>query len=202
MRQSGGDVRKHHADAAGDDVRHGRRRALVGHMEHVEAGEPRESCARDDRGRTAAGIGVFAGILLHECDQFLDRIGGNFRIDHQHEWQVAGARDRREILDGIVVHGLEQIRIGRMRRVRSHEQRVAIGGRAGNEAGSDRAIGSGLVVDDRGRIQRSAELLGDQARRGVGAAAGSEGQDQGDRAIGVACVLRHGAGQGHRRCAD
>ena len=106
-------------------------------------------------------------------------------MDHQHERQVAGPRDRGEILDRIVGHVLEQIRIGRMRCVRRHEQRVAVGRGAGDIARCNRAVGARLVVDHHADTERDTEFLPDQARRGVGAAAGGERQHQRDVAGGI-----------------
>jgi len=142
--------------------------------------------AGDDRRRAAAGVGELAGILFRQRDQLGYRIRRNFRIDHQHEGQVAGARDRGKILDRIVAHVLEQIRIGRMRRIGRHEQRVAVGRGAGHVTRRDRTIGAGLVVDHGVDAERRAEFLADQARRGVGAAAGCERQHQRDVAVRVA----------------
>ena len=185
MGQAGRDVDEHHRDAAGDHVGQGRRRTLVGHVQQIDAGEAGKGRTRDDRRRTAAGIGELAGVLLGQRDQFFNRIGRNFRIDHQHEGQVAGPRDRREILDRIVAHGLQQIRIGRMCRVRRHKQRVAVRRRAGDVTRRDRAVGAGLVVDNHADPERGAEFLRDDPRRGVGAATGGERQHQRDVAVRI-----------------
>jgi hypothetical protein len=83
-------------------------------------------------------------------------------MDHQHEGQVAGSRDRGEILDRIVAHVLQQIRICRMRRVGGDEQRVAIRRSTRDEARRDRAVGARLVFDHRADAERRAELLADQ----------------------------------------
>ena len=121
MGQAGRHVDEHHGDAAGDQIGQGGRRALVGNVQEIDAGKAGEGRARHDRRRTAAGIGVFAGILLCQRDQLGHRIRRNIGMDDQHERQIAGAGDRRKILHWIVAHVLQQIRIGRMRRVRRHE---------------------------------------------------------------------------------
>ena len=53
VRQAGQHVDEHHGDAAADHVVERRRRALVGHVQQIDAGIVRESGAGDDRRRTS-----------------------------------------------------------------------------------------------------------------------------------------------------
>jgi hypothetical protein len=185
MGQAGQDIDEHHGDAAGNQVGQGRRRTLVRHVKQIEAGKAGEGGARHDRRRTAAGIGVLARFLLGQRDQLGHRIRRNLGIDHQHEGQIAGPRDRREVLDRIVSHVLQQIRICRMRRIRRHEQRVAVRRGSGDITRRERAISARLIFDHDADAEGCAEFLRNDPCRGVGAAAGGERQHQRDGAVRV-----------------
>ena len=70
--------------------------------------------------------------------------------------------------------------------------------------GADVAAGAGSVLHDDGLAQFSAQLVGDEARRDVGGAAGRVAHDQFDRLAGVG--LREGEsvaeGCGAQGCGD
>ena len=55
VRQPGREVGEHHRHPAGDQVLKGRRRALVGHVQHVDVGPVLERLAGDDAGGVGAG---------------------------------------------------------------------------------------------------------------------------------------------------
>ena len=114
------------------------------------------------------------------------------RIDHQHEHVSTGARDRREILHRIVGERLEQMGIGRMRRVGRHQQRVAVGRGARDVSGGDTPLRR-LVLDDDAPIERDRELLCDDTGDRVCAAAGGERHHDGDRLCRISlCACARG----------
>jgi hypothetical protein len=80
-----------------------------------------------------------------------------------------------------------------------HQHRVAVGLGGRDLAGSERAASSLDVLHDNLLAERLAHRLGDQARYGVGRAAGRERHDEGDRAVGV--ILRE-TGRCHGRDRD
>src|SRR5262249_29695047 len=90
-------------------------------------------------------------------------------------------RYRREILHRIVGDVLEQERIGRMRAVGAHQQRVAVARRLSHIGGRDAAIGALAIVDDDVLVESDTERLRDDAGDNVGTAAGAERHDDCDR---------------------
>jgi len=90
-------------------------------------------------------------------------------------------RDRREILDRVEGHGLEDRGVQGMGRDGAHKNGVAVGCRAGDRGRAEVAAGSGAVLDDDGLAQQLAHLLADEARDDVGRAACRERDDQRDR---------------------
>ncbi|MCY1383335.1 hypothetical protein D9M69_714530 [compost metagenome] len=65
-----------------------------------------------------------------------------------------------------------------------HHQRVAVGRRAGQLLGKDRATRSGFVFDHHGLFPFRAQRVAQHAGQDVGGAAGREGHDQADGMIG------------------
>jgi hypothetical protein len=109
-------------------------------------------------------------------------------------------RDRREILDRVVRQLLHQRRVGRMRRVRRHEQRIAVGRGLRHDFRRDRAVRPRTIVDDHVLIQRIAQLLCRDARDRIGTASRRKWHDQADRPawigiIGARRQRNRGSGQ-------
>ena len=104
----------------------GRRCAFVGDVENVDPGAAFQCLARHDPGGVAARKGELARIGLCVSDQFGECFCRYVLADHQHEYVAADARDQHEILHGIVAERLEQVRIGGVRRIRRHQQRVSV----------------------------------------------------------------------------
>ena len=75
----------------------------------------------------------------------------------------------------------EQRRIDRQRRIAADEHGIAIGGRRQHLLDGDEAVGSCLVFDDHRLARELLQLAPEIARRGVGAAARTEGHDELDR---------------------
>ena len=153
----------------------------------------------DDRRGRARGVAQLARIGLAVGDELGDGLRRNVRVNHQHEGQVAGTRDRRKVLHRIVGQALEQIGIGRMRGVGRHQQRVAVGRGARDIGRRDHAVGARLVLDDDADAERLRQMLRDQPRRGVGAAAGRKRQHQRDVAARPIVGLRGGCGSETQR---
>ena len=75
--------------------------------------------------RPARSVRKFLRTRTGERDQFFDVAHWQRRMHGQHVVRGRQQAERREVLDRIVGHVLHQIRIGRMRRIRRHHQRVA-----------------------------------------------------------------------------
>ncbi|MNN31100.1 hypothetical protein D3C81_1447730 [compost metagenome] len=132
-------------------------------------------------------------------NQLGHRLDRQLGIDHQHEWQVAHAADRREVLDRVIGQLLHQRRVGRMRGVGGHEQRIAVRGRLRNQLRRDGAVGAGAIVDHHVLAERIAQFLGRDARDGIGAAAGGKRHDKADRTAGPAISSVDSGGK-RQRC--
>ena len=96
-------------------------------MQDAELAPALDGFHADDARSVAAGISELAGIGLCIGDQLLDRMDRQFRIDHQHQGEAADPGHRHEVLLDVVVDVLVQERIGRERRIGSHQQRIAVG---------------------------------------------------------------------------
>ena len=79
------------------------------------------------------------------------------------------------------------------------EQRVAIRIGAGDAAGAKRSAGAADILDDDLLAEILGHGFGDEAGDGIGRAAGREGNDDGDRAIGIALCAGAGCGERERR---
>jgi len=150
MRQRRRHGRKNKGDIARDH-RHGRRRAaLVGHVQQIDARHRFEGLARQMDDGTGAGRGVveLPGSRFRQRDQLGHRLCGQRRIDDEQKRRRGHQTDEREILDAIVRELAVQARVDRMRGGIAEVQRVAVGGRPGDDLGGDRGAGAGAVVDD------------------------------------------------------
>jgi len=85
------------------------------------------------------------------------------------------------------------------RRVDREKQRVAIGLGTGGSRGSGGAAGAAAIVDDDILPERLAQRLAQDARRGIGRAAGREVDDKRDGTAGI-ILCRRGKGRHNRRC--
>ena len=197
MRQAGREIGEHHRHAAGEHVLDGRRRALVGHMQHVDFGPMHERLAGDDAGGVGAGKRQLAGIGLGIFDQLLDRLGRHARIYHQHQREASHACHSREVLHRIVAHVPHQERSGRKRGISRHQQRVAVRRRARDVKRGQRPVRARAILDDDGLLERDAERLGDHAANRVTGTAGAEHGDEGDRLAWIVVGAERWADQCH-----
>ena len=88
-----------------------------------------------------------------------------------------GERDGREVAHRLVAQVLEERCIDGKHADRADQQRVAVGLGLGDELARDRAIRTGLVLDDRRLAEKLLELGADGAPDDVRRAAGNEGDD-------------------------
>jgi hypothetical protein len=122
-----------------------------------------------------------AGLRLGGIDKIGQGLERRILPHHQHHRLLGNRRDRTEILQRIERHLRVQGRIDRQVRRLPHADGVAVRRRLGHHIQPDVAAGAGLVVHDHRPSQQGGELLGDQARSGVGATAGRERHDEADR---------------------
>src|SRR3954467_3205114 len=176
-------------------------RASIGHMHEVDAGPGLERFAGHHAGCVAARKRQLAGMGLGVGDQLRNGCRGHIRMQHQHQGEAADARDRLEVLYRIVGDALVEAGRGRVRAVGAHQQRVAIGCGAGDIGGGHGAVRSRLVLDDDALVERLSEMLRNDTRNGVGGAAGTERDDEGDRLVRILALQRTlhlcGGARGH-----
>ena len=101
-------------------------------------------------------------------------------VDHDHQGHDADQPDRGEIPGGVVVQLPVEPRVDGQRRAGGHQQRVAVGRRAGHQRSTHAAAGARLVLDDDRAAEQGRHLAGQQAAEDVGRAAGCVGHDDGD----------------------
>jgi hypothetical protein len=139
-------------------------------MRHGEVGDVAEA---------TRAVGELPGLCPGESDKSLDVGRRQIRLYHQHRWPQRDVAQWREILAHVEGERLEEAGDGD-RRVR-HENGVAVRSGLGHDVGREIARGARTVVHDEGAAERIGELLGDDARRDVGAAAGLEADDDAHR---------------------
>ena len=121
---------------------------------------------------------------------------------HGHrERQFGDERDRHERRIGVVGQLLVQRRVDGLGADIAHQQGVAVGARAGDGIGADLPGRAALVLDHHRLAPARGQALGDDARAGIGAAAGRERHDQRDRARRVRGLRERATGEaeGERR---
>ena len=141
---------------------------------------------------TGDGVGIvrLVRVGLEPGDQLGDAFGG-MGIAHQDEHRIVGHhRDRHEVVEDAVGDLLPDGGADGHGAGRGAEQRVAVGRRLRDGLRCEPPGGAGLVLDQDGAADRFLQLLGEDARDRVGAAAGAESDDDPDRAVGVIDLLR------------
>ncbi len=201
-------------DPAGLDVRlHDRERADIGldaafadigdRPHHVAIRHARDVQARaleiaveDHVGHPGRGrIVQLAGLRFDLRDEVLDGVDLQRRRDDQADQRVRDARDRPEIVR-VVRHLRHQERMRGERRGRRVEQRVIVLGTDKGVDGDD-GVAAGAVLDHDRLLPFRGQLVGDQTRGDIGAAAGAERHNEADRPLRPALGLRLG---GRPRC--
>ena len=114
-------------------------------------------------------------------------------MHRQHQRRGCHQTHRVEVAHRIVRQIALQVGVDGVRGDGGEKQRVAVGGRARRELGADGAAGAGAVVDDDLLAVGGAELLRDEARQHVVAAAGGKGDDEAHRLRRVGLCRRRAA---------
>ena len=180
VRDEGADRRDGGRDLAAEQSLHGRRCALIGHVEILEVRGPPQHDAEEmqRRARARRSVARLPGIAFAPGDEIGQRLHavGDHRADRQqHGGGVEGAH-RREILQR-VAERLVDVRVKRHRHGRRHDHDRAVGCAVLQHVHRDAAARTGAVLDDgRGRI--ALDVLGEEPRGDVARAArGKADQD-------------------------
>ena len=159
-------------DMAGDQIGQSERRALVGQVHQLGAGEAHEQFGREVRRGADAlrSIIELAGVGLGVGNEFLHGLGRKILPHHQH---VRNARHHGGDLEAgrIEIELLVERAIDRQRRRRRRQQRVAVRRGLIHDLGADIATRARVVLDDERLAETRMQLVGDDAGRGVDAAA-------------------------------
>ena len=153
---------------------------------------------------TGGAVGELVRLALGQRDEFLDRGRRHLRIDHQrlrHDGELGDAGER---LAHVPRHGLADEMHGGRRRGRQVE-RVAVRRLAGDVLHGGEGAAAGPVLDHELLVELLGQVLGDQAREGVAAAARGGGDDDPDRPAGIVALRRRRAwpeGRGRQRRPD
>ncbi len=169
---------EHQVDVAGDDVVDGGAEAAVGHLHGLDVGEHLELHGREvaDRADARRRGGDLSRIGLGARDQVLDGRALEALAQHQHVG-AGGQQGDRGPARRVVGHVLVEEAVGGDRAGRGEQQRVAVGRRACHLGGADIAGGAADILHDRRLPPLAAELVGDEPRQRIGAAAGRVGHD-------------------------
>ena len=183
MRADRNRIIEHHIDASADEIVERGRAALVGHVQHIDAGNGFEQFGDQMRPGAYAGRAVcqLAGILLRIGDQLLHRIERRPMERDEDIRRLGQQMNRDKAPQRIVRQVFPERDICRHRALRRIDPRVAVRPRARRLLGPDRAARAATVVDQDGLTQRSGKFFRNEARIGVGDAAGRERHDPGDR---------------------
>ena len=197
-RQRGAERIEHQLDIAGQQIGQRRRCALVGDVDHVDAGHLLEHLAGQMNGAAGAGRSEieFSRVLPGVGHELRDRLCGHGRMNLHHHRQIGDQRKQAEVPRGIIGQLLVQQRIEHEDRRRRKEQRVAVGRGTRRRFGADRTLRAGLVLDHHRLFQVAAEIVADHAAEHVGRAARGIGHDQLDRTYRIFRRM------GQRRGAD
>ncbi|MNI50123.1 hypothetical protein D3C73_1047680 [compost metagenome] len=169
-RHDGVEVHGHLAREQGGD---GFARALVGHVQDIDAGNGLQHLTRQVRGgaRAKRRIGQLARIGARIGDHFRQRLERLLRVGQQ---DVRGVGHQGHQFESVRVIGqaLLQEAVGDDGGRAAHQQRVAIGRRARHRRAADGRRGARSSFHDKGLTQfggqRGAQLARDQVRGGAG----------------------------------
>ena len=152
--------------------------AAIGHVIELDAGHRAKHRGKQMLAAAVARRGVIdlPRPDLGVGDQFLQRLYRQRGIDDDDARFAPDQRDRREVLDRIEREARIQRctdRIG----LRGKQQRIAVGGRLGDQLAADRRARARLVLDENRLAEAPGQLLRDQTHRPVDRAARGEGHD-------------------------
>ncbi len=168
-----------HGDLSADHVLHAERAALVGHVDDLDARHPLEEFRRQVRraARTRRSVVKLAGFGARQRDQLGDAARRQRGVHVQAEVHVDDLGDRSEVAHRIDAHPGIQVRVDAEIAQRSHEQRVAVGGRFCRDFRADHSARAGAVFHDGLPAPKFTEVLGENACDDIGAAACRKGDD-------------------------
>jgi hypothetical protein len=118
----------------------------------VGAGCRLEALQRHVRGTADAAGGNCHRRLFAGGNEVCDGLRCYLVIQDQRVRHVAGQRDGGKILQRIVAEVDVNERVDRQWAIRSHQQRITVGGRVCDIFGTDAAASAGPVLDDHGAI--------------------------------------------------
>src|SRR5437870_4784891 len=195
----GRDAAENQLRAARDRVVQRRAGALVRDVDDLDLGHVEEQLARQVRDAARAGRRVRQLVRLapRQLDQLLQVVRRHRGMHRDHERPLRELDDRRD-----VVHRVErQLVQARVHRVaaRHQQQGVTVGRRLDRKLGAQIAASAGLVLDDHLVAEPLGELLRDQPRDEIGAAAGSERRDDAHRLGGILLALDDARRQSQHR---
>ena len=196
MRRDRVQALEHQVHAAGDQVVDRGGAAAVGNVDDVGVAHVLEQLAADMAGRAVARRRVqeLARILLRVVDHLRHRFERQRRRDREQEVSARRQRDRLKVALDVVGQLRHHVAGDRERTDRPHAERIAVGLGLGGEVETDGQRAAGAVVDH----DLLADLLGQlgtqDARDGVGRAAGGLRNDEPDRLVRI---LRRRAGREH-----
>ena len=175
-----------------DQIGGSERRRRIRHQLRLDAGEigEHQRCQRGARAGTERARVQLSGMRPGIVDQVLDAAERRRRRHQQHVLRARHQHDGLEILDRIETLHRRQGHV-HGQRLRAEMQRIAVRGGLRRRDGSDIAAAPAAVLHHDALAPGLGELLRDDAAERVDAAAGAEGDDDADGAIGI----------GLRRCA-
>lgn len=183
-------------DTAAEHVLQRRGAALVGHVHGVDPGDVVQQFAGQVRGGAGAGGGEvqLAGLALGLGDELAERFHAGAGGHHEHVREGHAHGDGGQVLQRVVAH-LHHVGRDAQRAHGAEQQHGTIRRAVGDPGMGELAARAGLVLDDDALADVFAQLLGDDAGRDVGRAAGSEADHEGHGFLGRE-VLRMGGSAG------
>src|SRR6266571_3934110 len=169
--------------------------ALVGNLGHRQTGTRSEKRRAKMTGAAGAGRGVaeLSGVRPHVLDELLERLRGYRDVHGKHICAFTKNRDRREILQRIVVH-LLYYRYDRDLRGGGPEQRVAVGRGLRYVFGGDCSRSAHAVLNQELLTESRREPFGNYTRLGVRQATSGVRNDHPDRPLRPGLSLENGRG--------
>jgi hypothetical protein len=187
-------------DQAAGDIRHHLRIAAIADSGDVDTGQPLEQFEPQMPGRSLARMAVVQRARFRLGQRhILGHVLHRQRRGHDEEIRSpAHLADRDEIAHRVPAQFGVQRRT-RGEKCRHQQPCVAVGRRARDFFGGDRAVGAGFGFDDDRGVPLRRHVLGDDAREHVGYAARRIGNDDAHRPVGKVFLRRSCAGCGNKR---
>ena len=184
---AGGDLRHHrnrrqadHLHVIADQRRHRLRRRGIGDVDELRAAFQRDRRHGELRQRAGAdrAVGIFAGIVRDQIEQFPRRVHAEAGIDRKRARLRHQHGDEREIFFRIVRQIAEQQRIDGKRPADADADGRAVRRGLGYGVGAGIAAGARLVFDDERHLALVVQVIGDGAGDDIGRRAGAEWHDE------------------------